>query len=292
MTINSDSVAKGHRPVMLLPVTTLMPDISTLFAGSLHSYSYAAYRPSYPDVLFEELAEFAGGSKLAWDVACGTGQASFPLSSVFDTVIASDVSESQLSCAKQAKNINYKLMTSSETPYELEEVLGTSPGSVDLITVAQALHWFCHDAFFNTVKYFLRPGGVFAAWTYALTPWFPAEDKHIEELHKRILNGPLRPYWPSQWEYIERNYVDIPFPFERELDHTESPYAVTSVDWTLDSMLGYISSLSAYQLAIKEGIEDPIAELRQEISEAWGEPDRVRTVGFPIYLVAGRKPYY
>ncbi|CAM6086462.1 unnamed protein product [Calypogeia fissa] len=64
---------------------------------------------------------------------------------------------------------------------ELERVVG-GKGSVDLVTVAQAMHWFDLEKFYSVVKHVLRkPGGVVAAWCYGNPNVTPEVDKVIYE---------------------------------------------------------------------------------------------------------------
>lgn len=63
------------------------------------SASYAQYRPTYPDDLFEFLANNCAGHDLAWDCATGSGQSALGLVDYFDRVIATDASEAQIAAA-------------------------------------------------------------------------------------------------------------------------------------------------------------------------------------------------
>jgi len=119
---------------------------------------YAAYRPQYPAALFDWLASVSPRCELAWDCACGSGQASLPLASRFALVAASDASAIQVATATASENIRYLVAAAETAPL--------ADGTVDLVTVAQALHWFVGDEFFAEVRRVGRPGGVFAAWTY------------------------------------------------------------------------------------------------------------------------------
>jgi ubiquinone/menaquinone biosynthesis C-methylase UbiE len=70
---------------------------------------------------------------LALDVATGSGQVAVALSELFAAVVGCDSSEGQLSHAVRRPNIRYVLAPAEELPAD--------PGSVDLVTCAQALHW-------------------------------------------------------------------------------------------------------------------------------------------------------
>src|SRR5213594_1017057 len=101
---------------------------------------YARARPSYPPALFEELAALSPGRALAWDCGTGNGQAARGLATHFDKVLASDPSAAQLSHARPHPRIEFRL--------SLERDSGLAAGSVDLVTAAQAAHWFDRDAFY------------------------------------------------------------------------------------------------------------------------------------------------
>src|SRR5262245_54646169 len=102
------------------------------FSG--HADSYEAYRPTYPDTLFAHLASIAPGQVMAWDCATGNGQAAVPLARHFKSVVATDPSVKQLGQARRQDSILYAVAHAERTPLPR--------GSVDLVTVAQALHWF------------------------------------------------------------------------------------------------------------------------------------------------------
>ena len=77
---------------------------------------------------------------LAWDVATGSGQAAVELAARFDRVVATDASAAQLASAEARPNVTYL--------HEPAERSSLDDASADLVTVAQALHWFDHRAFF------------------------------------------------------------------------------------------------------------------------------------------------
>src|ERR1044071_1842117 len=98
------------------------------------------FRPRYPQKLFEYLASVAPGRQLAWDCATGNGQAAVGLASVFDRVIATDASEKQIANAQQRERVEYRLAPAENS--------GLESATVDLVTVAQALHWFDMEQFY------------------------------------------------------------------------------------------------------------------------------------------------
>ena len=118
---------------------------------SKNASGYSSYRPNYPGELFGYLASVAPSRKCAWDCATGSGQAAVPLAGYFDEVHATDASENQILKASPADNLIYSVSPA--------EACGLSGGSVDVVTVAQALHWFDIDAFGREVERVLCPGG-------------------------------------------------------------------------------------------------------------------------------------
>lgn len=102
---------------------------------------YQRNRPDYPAELFQYLAMSCNDYQLAWDAATGSGQAAYLLANQFDQVVATDISQQQIEHAKAKPNIEYKV--------EAAEGCSLADNSVDLITVAQALHWLEPQAFLS-----------------------------------------------------------------------------------------------------------------------------------------------
>ena len=127
------------------------------FSG--HAAAYHAARPCYPDALFDWLADAAPARGLAWDAGCGNGQASVALAARFARVHASDPSAAQIANAEARPDIAYRI--------EPAEHCSLPHAGADLVTVAQALHWFDPARFYAEVRRVLKPRGVFAAWCYA-----------------------------------------------------------------------------------------------------------------------------
>ena len=101
---------------------------------------YANFRPEYPPELFAWLARQCVARELAWDCGCGSGQASVALAEHFDQVHATDVAPEQIAAAKPHPRVKYSVAPAEHS--------GLPDASVDLVTVAQALHWFDVRAFY------------------------------------------------------------------------------------------------------------------------------------------------
>jgi ubiquinone/menaquinone biosynthesis C-methylase UbiE len=95
---------------------------------------YGQYRPQYPDSLFQYLSSLTQQHACAWDCATGTDQAAATLAGYYSQVIATDASDAQIKTATLQDGITYKTALAKHS--------GIARHSIDLITVAQALHWF------------------------------------------------------------------------------------------------------------------------------------------------------
>lgn len=169
---------------------------------STQSADYAIYRPTYPQALYDYLFDMVKNKETAWDCATGNGQVARVLAQHFDAVYATDISENQLKNALKLPNITYKV--------EPAEQISVENNSFDLITVAQAIHWFNFEAFYGEVKRTLKPDGLFAVIGYGLMVIDKKVDAAVHKLYEDILGK----YWDSERRYIEEGYKTIPFPFE------------------------------------------------------------------------------
>src|SRR5882724_4468735 len=100
---------------------------------------YARYRPHYPPELFDYILQFVEQKDQVWDCATGNGQAAVELAKHFKHVFATDISEKQILQAVPRENIEYSVASAESS--------GLPAASCDLITVAQAYHWFNFETF-------------------------------------------------------------------------------------------------------------------------------------------------
>ena len=234
---------------------------------------YAAYRPQYPAVLFDWLASVSPRCDLAWDCACGSGQASLPLASRFALVAASDASALQVSTATETENIRFLVAAANPAPL--------ADGAVDLVTVAQALHWFVGNEFFAEVRRVVRPGGVFAAWTYGLPH---VDSDAVEKTLCHFIEDFLGPYWPPEIRLVLDGYASIELPFEE----IETPEFEMRAEWTLKRFLAFVHTWSAVGRFVGQHGEDPVDRLAAEIESLWGGHKDQRPVSWRIDLRVGR----
>ena len=234
---------------------------------------YAAFRPSYPVFLYEWLLDLVPNKEAAWDCATGNGQVAVELAKLFDHVHATDISQNQLDKATAKPNINYQLMRSETTDF--------ADQSFDLITVAQAMHWFDHAAFNQEVARVLKPNGIIAIWGYSLLRIHPEIDPLLDHYYQEIIG----PYWAPERKHVDQHYANIPFPFK--VIKPEQDFFIEAT-WTLDQFEGYLRTWSSLQAYLKDHSDDPVAVLVEEIreKELWRDRFQVR---FPIFSMVGQK---
>jgi SAM-dependent methyltransferase len=239
---------------------------------SSDSADYAQYRPRYPTALFEYLASIAPNRTLAWDCATGNGQAARGLAGFFQQIIATDGSEKQIANAERHDRIHYRVATAEQS--------GLESGSADLITVAQALHWFRVQEFFDEAKRVLKPSGVLAVWSYNLPGISPPIDRLVAHFYRATVG----PYWDPDRKLVETGYRTVPFPFHE----LAVPKFQMEANWSLPHLLGYLRTWSATKkFVIAQGF-DPVVGLAAELAAVWGEPESNRTVSWPLSLRVGR----
>ena len=242
------------------------------FSG--HAEDYKTYRPDYPQGLFAFVAAVTPDNKTAWDCATGTGQSALALTTFFDQVIATDASQAQLDNAEQNEIITYQLAPAENTAIDTR--------SIDLVTVAQALHWFDIPAFFKEVDRVLKPQGVLAVWTYNLLSIAPKIDEIVNHLYGVTLND----YWPKERVLLEENYSGIEFPFEK----LDAPTFTMSMQWDFDQLLGYLTTWSAVKEYVKARGVNPVEEIQRTLAVNWGEPSQRLNVTWPLAVHVRRKP--
>ena len=240
---------------------------------SQQSATYAEARPGYPAALFQWLSAQTANHHLAWDAGCGNGQASTALAAHFEQVFATDPSAAQIGNAQADPRVRYAVQPAEDC--------SLADTSADLVTVAQAYHWFEHARFCAEATRVLVPGGLIAVWSYAESRVSPEVDAVFAELHDHRLGHD----WPAGREHVINRYRDLPFPFER----LPAPEFEMRCEWTLAHYLGYLRSWSASQRYQQRTGRDAVEEIAAAMRAAWGDPGAVRSVSWPLLVLAGRR---
>ena len=219
--------------------------------------------------MFEWLGSLTPATELAWDCATGNGQAAVELAEVFEQVIATDASETQIANSARHPKIEYRVAPAEES--------GIAAATVDAVTVAQALHWFDLDRFYVEVRRVLKGNGVIAAWAYKLATVSPEIDAVVNHYYSDVVG----PFWPEERVLVEK-FEELPFPFPE----IAGPSFAMAAEWRVEQVLGYLRTWSATQRFIAAEQRDPLEEIEAELRAAWGA--EVRRVVWPLTVKVGR----
>lgn len=235
------------------------------------SEGYAAYRPTYPTTLIDELARVSPSHNLALDCGCGTGQLSVLLAERFELVVATDASAAQIEKAEPHKRVRYRTSLAEES--------GLEDSTVDLITVAQAAHWLDLEKFYGEVRRISRRNAVLALISYGVLHIEGDAEAAVQKFYRETVG----PYWPPERRHVEDSYRSLPFPF-REI---RFPNLSIKVSWTLADLLGYIGTWSATKAAEKALGTNLVVQLEMELRKYWSDPHIPRRVEWPLSIRVG-----
>ncbi len=238
---------------------------------------YVKFRPTYPQEMFEFLSKLTSEHKLAWDCGTGNGQSALKLTDYYEKVYATDPSKEQIKNAIPQDRIVYKV-ESAESPSSIKD------NSVDLITVAQAVHWFDLDKFYTQVKRVLKPNGIIAVWAYGIPTIKKELDIIIKDFHDNIVGE----FWLPENKLIDKEYSTIPFPFEE----IKTPEFFIKKQVNLSETLGHIRSWSATQKYIDRYSENPMEKLSQKLQEHWKEIETEKEMTWKLILKVGKIAHF
>lgn len=244
------------------------------FSG--HARLYAESRPDYPPALFEFIANLCSGDELAWDCAAGNGQAARGLLPYFQRVLLTDASEAQINQARALNEKGEGLLAA----VMLAESAALGEDIADLVVVAQALHWLDIAAFNQEVDRILRPGGLFAVWSYGSHQL----DERCDEIVRTLYEDITGEYWPPQRQIVENHYVDIELPYNA----IPAPSFKLRKYWSIEQVLAYLRSWSGVQRYLRDRGVDPVLLIEDQLRAAFGS-ETTRLVEWPLTLLVSRK---
>ena len=238
---------------------------------STQARDYAKFRPTYPEVLYKKILDNTPGREIAWDCGTGNGQVAKELSASFEHVIATDISAAQLSQAPSSTNIEYRVASASHSRI--------SADSVDLITVAQAMHWFDIPNFFKEAYRVAKPNAKLAIWGYQ----YPTIQNDIDKAFEAFYDGVIKEFWPPERELVDSAYEFVHYPFTE----VQQFWYTIDVEWTKETFLSFVGTGSAVNLYRKELQTDPLDFLKENFDKLWDD-QHTKKVSFPgfLYLVS------
>ena len=237
--------------------------------------NYAEFRPVYPRALFEWIAGIAPRRERVWDCATGNGQAAAMLAEFFAEIIATDASAEQVTNGTKHPRIRYAVAPAERS--------GLEDQSIDVVTVAQAAHWFDLPKFYAEARRVLREDGIVLLWCYGKFLFGKAEiDRLLEDYYHDVVG----PYWPPERRYIEEDYRTLEFP----LAEFGAPRFDMEAEFTRERLAGYLRTWSATQRFMKTKGTDPVIELDGKLDRCWDRGEKMRVTSWPISIRAGRFP--
>jgi SAM-dependent methyltransferase len=239
---------------------------------SSHAAAYATYRPGYPPELAAWMASVVPTRARALDVGAGSGQLSVLLAEHFAEVVATEPSAQQLESAARHPKVDYRV-----APAELCDL---PDASVDLLTAAQAAHWFDLPAFFAEARRILKPQGAIVVISYAGME----HSSPVEPLIDAFRLETLKLYWPAERQLVENGYRDIDLPFEP----IAAPPFFIEVEWPLAAMIGYLDTWSAIRAMERDQGRGMFDSFLAELTKTWGDPQLIRRIRWPLAILAGR----
>lgn len=242
------------------------------FSG--HAADYAKFRPRYPDSLFADLAAACRERNQAWDCGTGSGQAAVGLAAHFSRVVATDASPRQICQAQLHPRVQYHVADERQS--------GLADASTNLVTAAQALHWFDAPLFFAEVQRVLQPGGIVAVWCYGLQQLGEPFDAVLRDFYKAVVG----PYWPPERVLVEQGYQGIAFPFVE----LPPPRATMEQELSLEGLLNYVGTWSACKRFEQARGFSPLPLLERKLIAEWGDPLVPRCVTWPLSIRLGQQP--
>ena len=236
---------------------------------SQNSQLYKQARPGYPLSVIHEILKHTPEHSFAWDCGAGSGQFTQLLVPYFEQIVATDLSESQLQSAPYFENVSYQIQIAEQTIFANQ--------SFDLISVAQAIHWFDFEKFYAEVRRTLKVNGLLAVVGYGL---LEIQDQQVNTMIQALYYEKLAGCWDAERRYIDEAYQTIPFDF----DEITVPKFSMTYQWTAAQLLKYLSTWSAiknYQDQYAEHALLDLAEYLQDLEQKF-------EITFPVFLRLGR----
>lgn len=222
------------------------------FSGQ--SANYLRYRPVYPQELYDFIFSHCSHFDRALDCATGNGQVAKVLCKQFTNVSATDISQTQLTEAYQASNIQYSAQRAEKTNFP--------DHTFDLITVGQAYHWFDFEAFTKESNRLLKPNGLMAVWTYGLLRLDDTLTPMLDSFYKNVTG----PYWDDERKWVDQGYHEMPFYF-KEID-TDFSFQIHT-QFTIEDFKGYLNTWSGIKHFISQEGYNPVDPFIEEIRPYW-----------------------
>lgn len=242
-----------------------------LFSDSSALYQQA--RPTYPHQVIEEILKHVSSRQFAWDCGAGSGQFTQLLAPYFEQIVATDLSSQQLHQAPYFENVSYQVQQAEQTLF--------ADQSFDLISVAQAIHWFNFEEFYKEVKRTLKKDGILAVIGYGLVR---TEDPELNILIEYLYRNVLGEYWDAERQHVDQSYQRIPFPFEE----LATPELDMQLSWSTAQFVGYLNTWTGLKHHRTQNAADDYVDPLTAIIDYLENKNTDVDIHFPVFLRIGK----
>ena len=255
--------------------------------GQTYAQVRLDYHPQVYQTIIDHHISTSGKLDTLLDVGCGPGNVTRAMAPHFAHAIGLDPSEGMLATARAA---SANVFTTSSSPLRFEvstaEELGTKlpsdpirESSVDLITAANAAHWFDMSGFWPAAARVLKPGGTVALWTSGSVRAHPSMP-NAEAINAAIDAHNVRyltPYTNAGNLLARDSYINLPLPWTLPSPVPEfDQQTFRRVDW--DPMIPFHADQREVSLEVFEmvfGTSSAVTRWREANPKAVGTEDDV-----------------
>jgi SAM-dependent methyltransferase len=251
---------------------------------------YDKVRPSYPDVLYNDLFAYIGSSRNlnTLEIGAGTGKATVPVITAGNTVTAVELGEhmSEFLRERFGEYEGFKVITSS---FENAELTDSGYG---LIYAASAFHWVDAEIGCPKVYRLLNSGGVFALLRFN---WVTADTEDVVTKINTAYEKHYQSFYGKGPRKLTRDEYCLPIGIKRGFGFNDmSDYGFTDVvcktydrviTYTADDYIGMLETMSDHRALPENNRAALYAEIRNIITKNGGQIKQ----GYFFQLYMGRK---
>jgi len=263
------------------------------------AHEYSQFRTAYSPQLFHSILEYSHlpARAAVLDLACGTGLGMMHYLERGHRVTGVDIAPAMMDAARTAVGEKYQ----AEFCLGRAEALPFAGASFDLVSCAQAFHWFDADRAFPECARVLRPGGSLAIfWKHAARddPYTLAVEAIIREwlgeaaaVRSRDHAAEHEGFWSAFWRYVApaKHSTDSSGALFEGGEKRELSFMLPR---TVDSFVGYQRSREKIRMVLGDRREAFLAELARRVREIAPPDGRFEQRQIEYLFLARRKALF